>query len=213
MEDVVILPMFPLSAVVFPGTRLPLHVFEPRYRQLVEDLDETSGHFGIVLITRGSEVGGGDVRSTIGVEVEVEYLSTSADGRSMMVVRAIERLEVFSWLDGAPYPKAMVQRIPSHEFTSDQELLKQTMSVVRRTRALLSEVGDTPALCHDLEESWGVDEAAWQLCSLAPLSLYDAQRLLETSDPEHRLAQLRDVCEAISQMAIALLESGDATFE
>jgi len=213
VEDVVILPMFPLSAVVFPGTLLPLHVFEPRYRQLVEDLDSTSGRFGIVLITRGSEVGGGDQRSIVGVEVEVEYLSTSADGRSMMVVRALERLEVLSWLDEAPYPTALVKRTPSEPYCADEGLLKQTMAVVRRTRALLSEVGDTPALCHDIDESWSQDEAAWQLCSLAPLSLYDAQRLLETSDPTERLRLLRDSCEAISQMAIALLESGDATFE
>jgi len=205
--------MFPLSAVVFPGSRLPLHVFEARYRQLVEDLSETNGHFGIALITRGSEVGGGDVRSAVGVEVEVEYLSTAADGRSMMVVRAVERIGIETWLEDAPYPKAQVTRLPSHDFTGDQELLKQTMSVVRRTRALLSEVGDTPALCHDIDESWSADEAAWQLCSLAPLSLYDAQRLLETSDPHVRLQHLRDGCEAISQMAIALLESGDATFE
>ena len=93
MDGVVTLPMFPLSAVVFPGSLLPLHVFEARYRQLVEDLDDTGGRFGIVLITRGSEVGGGDVRSSIGVEVEVEYLSTGADGRSMLVVRALERLQ------------------------------------------------------------------------------------------------------------------------
>jgi len=213
VDGVVTLPMFPLSAVVFPGSLLPLHVFEARYRQLVEDLDDTSGRFGIVLITRGSEVGGGDVRSSVGVEVEVEYLSTGADGRSMLVVRALERLQVTEWLDEAPYPRAQVRRLPSEDFTGNHDLLKQTMAVVRRTRALLSEVGDTPALCHDIDESWGPDEAAWQLCSLAPLSLYDAQRLLEASDPEVRLQHLRDACEAISQMAIALLESGDATFE
>jgi Lon protease-like protein len=205
--------MFPLSAVVFPGSRLPLHVFEPRYRQLVTDVKASGEGFGIVLITRGSEVGGGDVRSAVGVRVEVEYLSTGDDGRSMLVVAATERIEVIEWLDDAPYPRARLRSLPSEPFRGDAELLKQTMTVVRRTRALLSEIGDTPALLHGIDETWTPDEAAWQLCSLAPLSLYDAQRLLETSDPQLRLEQLRLGCEAISQMAIALLESGEAVFE
>ncbi|HUF97989.1 MAG TPA: LON peptidase substrate-binding domain-containing protein, partial [Ilumatobacter sp.] len=57
------LPMFPLGSVVLPGGQLPLHIFEPRYRQLVQDLlasDEGSLEFGTVMIERGREVGGGD---------------------------------------------------------------------------------------------------------------------------------------------------------
>ncbi|MEN3314917.1 MAG: uncharacterized protein V7605_1151, partial [Acidimicrobiaceae bacterium] len=54
--------MFPLGTVLFPGLALPLHVFEPRYQSLVQACLDGDGHFGIVLIERGSEVGGGDVR-------------------------------------------------------------------------------------------------------------------------------------------------------
>ena len=60
------LPMFPLSAVLFPHSSMPLHVFEPRYRELMRDCLAGDGRFGIVLIERGSEVGGGDERSTLG---------------------------------------------------------------------------------------------------------------------------------------------------
>ena len=58
-----LLPMFPLGSTMLPGQQLPLHVFEPRYQELVRDcLDAPDGpRFGVVLIARGNEVGGGDV--------------------------------------------------------------------------------------------------------------------------------------------------------
>ena len=55
--------MFPLSAVLFPYATMPLHVFEPRYRALMHDCLAGDRRFGVVLIERGSEVGGGDQRS------------------------------------------------------------------------------------------------------------------------------------------------------
>src|SRR5260370_38243553 len=56
------LPMFPLGTVLLPFAHLPLHIFEPRYRALVKDCTPGDGEFGVVLIERGHEVGGGDVR-------------------------------------------------------------------------------------------------------------------------------------------------------
>ena len=75
-----VMPMFPLGTVLLPGGVLPLHVFEPRYRQLVVDCladDTADPEFGVTLIERGSEVGGGDQRTTVGVVarmVQVEAL-------------------------------------------------------------------------------------------------------------------------------------------
>ena len=57
-----VMPMFPLGTVLLPGGVLPLHVFEPRYRKMVTDCVESPDHeFGVVLIERGSEVGGGEL--------------------------------------------------------------------------------------------------------------------------------------------------------
>ena len=60
------MPMFPLGTVLFPHAVLPLHVFEERYRALTETCLRGDGRFGVVLIERGSEVGGGDVRFGVG---------------------------------------------------------------------------------------------------------------------------------------------------
>ena len=73
--------MFPLSSVLFPGAELPLHVFEPRYRELTDDCLAGDGEFGVVLIARGSEVGGGDQRFGVGTVAHIEAASPFDDGR------------------------------------------------------------------------------------------------------------------------------------
>ena len=65
------LPMFPLGSVLVPTALLPLHVFEQRYRAMVADVLGGDNEFGVVLIDRGHEVGGGDVRSDIGTIARV----------------------------------------------------------------------------------------------------------------------------------------------
>ena len=87
--------MFPLGAVVFPGQLVPLRVFEPRYLRLVDDLVEQQvPGFGIALIERGHEVGGGDSRTEVGTMVSVEQLSGSfADGWSL-VAKGTSRIAV-----------------------------------------------------------------------------------------------------------------------
>ena len=78
--------MFPLGTVLFPYATLPLHVFEPRYRVLVHDcLASDAPEFGVVLIERGSEVGGGDVRFRTGT---VARLVEAAEQRGVSPVLA-----------------------------------------------------------------------------------------------------------------------------
>ena len=103
------LPMFPLSAVLFPHAELPLHVFETRYRQLTVDCLAGDGEFGVVLIARGSEVGGGDQRVGVGTVARIEKAAPLADGRWFLVARGTERITVSEWLPDDPYPTAMVE--------------------------------------------------------------------------------------------------------
>ena len=76
-----VLPMFPLGSVVLPGVAIPLHVFEPRYRALVMTCLTEDRLFGSVLIERGSEVGGGDVRANTGTLVRLLEAEETPDGR------------------------------------------------------------------------------------------------------------------------------------
>ena len=75
------MPMFPLGGVLMPGGTLPLHIFEPRYQQLLIDALEGDRCFGVVLISRGSEVGGGEVRNSVGTIAHIDDYQRFDDGR------------------------------------------------------------------------------------------------------------------------------------
>src|SRR3954470_15280070 len=110
MNDVTqILPMFPLGAVLFPGVGIPLHVFEPRYRALMRHCLDTDRRFGVVLIERGSEVGGGDVRFDVGTCARIVEADGLPDAGWALVAIGVERLRVRRWLPDDPYPRAEVE--------------------------------------------------------------------------------------------------------
>ena len=196
------LPMFPLGAVLFPGAILPLHVFEPRYRQLMTDCLAGDGRFGVVLISRGSDVGGGDERVSVGTEASIEKAARFDDGRWAVVARGRRRIAVESWLPDDPYPVAAVRPLPAPLGEPDPAALGEAAAAVRRARALLSELGQAPAPGDPpaAGEPAGDHEAAtWQLCDDAPLGPLDRQRLLEIGDAAERLAVLTDLVLGVAQ--------------
>ena len=193
-NPVVEIPMFPLSTVVFPGAELPLHVFEERYRRLVGDVLDGNREFGTVLITAGSEVGGGDRRSEIGTLVLIEMAAPFDDGRWLLASKGIERIRVVEWLDDAPYPKAMVERSPSSALSPGSEVLGRAAAAVRRLRMLLSELDSGPCGRIDLDLGDDPTMASWMACAVAPIAQLDGQALLELTDPVARLTALIAMC-------------------
>ena len=100
--------MFPLGTVLFPHALLPLHVFEPRYRVMTEHVLRGDGEFGVVLIERGSEVGGGDTRFDVGTVARVVRAQELPDGGYALATVGIRRVRVERWLPDDPYPQAEV---------------------------------------------------------------------------------------------------------
>jgi Lon protease-like protein len=192
------MPMFPLGSVLFPGGRLPLHIFEPRYREMTRDCLEGDGRFGVVLITRGSEVGGGDSRVGVGTIARIEAASPFSDGRWLLVAQGERRFEVRDWLGDDPYPRARVELLAPRTLAVDDGLTTTTAQRVRRVRALLSELGESPALEASAFDGLESEQLCWQLCAQAPLNLMDSQRLLEVDDHGQRLSLLSEFCDALS---------------
>jgi uncharacterized protein len=188
------LPMFPLSTVIFPHQRVPLHVFERRYRRLVDDVHAGDGHFGICLIARGSEVGGGDERVDVGTLVELKALFPFSDGRSMMVVDGKERVSVREWLPDGPYPRAIVAPLPESRHPKDAALLDATENEVRALRNLHSEMYPDSCMERDCELEVDVDVRTWQLCAMTPMATLDQLRLLSINCADERLAALGEIC-------------------
>lgn len=106
--DVRRLAMFPLGSVLFPGLGLPLRVFEPRYREMIADCLDGDRSFGVVLIERGSEVGGGEVRLRVATVARILDVSLQDDGTLGVFSVGTERVEVLEWLPDDPYPVAIV---------------------------------------------------------------------------------------------------------
>jgi Lon protease-like protein len=200
--------MFPLSTVLFPQAWLPLHVFEPRYRALMSDCHAGGGEFGVVLISRGSEVGGGDQRVDVGAVARIARSSTLDDGRLVIVAEGRSRFRVVRWLDEDPYPRAEIEDFDIIPATDATAALSTAEASVRRLRSLLSELGDVPALPHDLRLEGSEEEIAWQLCELAPVNLMDRQQLLASDDLLSLLAHLADLCDASCADVVSMLSGG-----
>jgi Lon protease-like protein len=206
--------MFPLGSVLVPGMVLPLHVFEPRYRALVRDCVAGDGEFGVVLIERGSEVGGGDVRTGVGTMARILRADEMPDGRFAVGAVGVRRIRVDAWLDDDPYPRAEVSDwrepdaddAPGGAGDDDGEdlatLVAACEGLLRRTAALAAELGEpAPPVAVQLADEPLV--AGYQATALAPLGPMDRQALLAAPSVRARLEAL---CSLLTE-AVELLDA------
>ena len=204
------LPMFPLGTVLVPSAGLPLHVFEPRYRTMVHDCLAGAREFGVVLIERGSEVGGEDVRTDVGTVAHILEAVELPDGRWAIAAVGVRRLRVQRWLPDDPYPIAEVEDWPDEVPAPDfPEHLAACTGLLRRALGLAAEAGDatTPAT---IELADDPVLASYQALAVAPLGSFDKQRLLAAESPDARVAQLSDLLrDAIEVLELRLGGSGE----
>jgi uncharacterized protein len=201
-------PMFPLGAAVLPGDLVPLHVFEPRYRALVAHCLQSGEGFGMVLITRGSEVGGGDQRAGIGTEVRIETARPFEDGRWALIARAGHCIEVVRWLAETPFPLALVRDRPDHDDpVDDADARDRATRALARVRALAEELGRPVPVPVDGDGGGGGEGHGelWRLCRSAPLTAFDRQRLLDVPSARARAELLAELAEGIGDDLAAML--------
>jgi len=203
--------MFPLGTVLLPGEYLPLHVFEPRYRALVHDCMKGSQEFGVVLIERGSEVGGGDVRADVGTIARLVEAVELPDGRFALNCAGTRRVRVKQWLDDDPYPRADIDDWRDEAIdTLDVDELVTVERTLRRVLALSAEAGDAVARVAT-EISDDPVLATYHLCALAPLGPADRYRLLTRAGPSERLALLTTLLADAEAVLMMRLEGGAPT--
>jgi Lon protease-like protein len=185
--------MFPLGSVLLPGMPLPLHVFEPRYQALVHDCLAGTAEFGVVLIERGSEVGGGDVRTDVGTVARIVEAARFDDGRWAIGAVGVRRVRVERWLEDDPYPRAEVADWPDDEEgapTADE--VAEVAARFRRVLALAAELGvPVPPATVELADEPTI--AVLQMCGASPLGPADRQSLLQAPGPSSRLGLLSEL--------------------
>ncbi len=181
--------MFPLGNVLFPHGLLPLHVFEDRYRALVEQCVRDDVPFGVVLIERGSEVGGGDVRFDVGTLARIVQAGRFDDGRFALMTVGTTRCRVREWLPDDPFPLAYVDELDDAAAPDAAPLIPEATALLRRVFELHARLGaGVPA--EDVELDADPVRASFQAASLAPIGPLDAQGLLELDDAGARLERL-----------------------
>ncbi len=187
--------MFPLGSVLLPGAVLPLHIFEERYRALVRDCLAAEAHeFGVTLIERGAEVGGGEQRLMVGTVARMVQVAEMDDGRFAVVCVGTRRIRVNAWLPDDPYPLADVDDWPDDEPAAADEATMAartatTLARVRRSCALASELGDSVADA-STEISDDPVMASYHMVALTPVGAADAYQLLCAAGPVERVSQL-----------------------
>ena len=212
-----VMPMFPLGSVLLPGGILPLHVFEPRYRDMVRDCLRVDGEpeFGQALISHGWETGGGDDRVMVGTVAQMLQVDAIDENRYALIAIGTRRIRINAWLPDDPYPIADVDDWPDEEPDAPGLAVDVAASHarVRAARALAARVaeqadatmgagefGVLPVDSGDDEISDDPLLATYHLATLAPIGPADRFRLLAAPGPTRRLALLDEILDDVEAM-------------
>jgi len=201
------LPMFPLGTPLVPEAVLPLQIFEPRYVEMLERcLQNVEPEFGVVLIERGHEVGGGDIRAMIGCATRILQVSDMQDGRRGVLSVGVRRIRIEQWLPDNPFPLAIVSDLPDEE---SGDIDPTQIDRLRAHLLLLAELagGGREAIQElaDLELACEPSRLSYQLSTLAPIGAADRQRLLVCASAQIRLDALESILgdvEAVFRFAL-----------
>ena len=203
-----VMPMFPLTTVLLPAMPLPLRIFEERYLKLLGDLlGEETPEFGVVLIARGPEVGGGEKRMDVGTIASVTNIGTTEQFYGLESVGS-RRFRVNAWLPDDPYPLADIDFIPG--LIWDDTLMPARVHLETKVRQLLafaSEFGDLQ-YGPDVEFSDDPMEACWQLAGVLPVGELDQLNLLGSQSAEELISKTYDVVNFAEEDLRNMLQTG-----
>jgi uncharacterized protein len=204
-----VLPMFPLGTVLMPAMPLSLRIFEERYLKLLGDLlGAEVPEFGVVLIARGPEVGGGEQRFDIGTIASVTEIGTTDEFYGLQAVGS-QRFRVNAWLPDDPYPLADIDILP--ELTWDDNLMPLRVHVEGRVRKLLAFASEFGDLQYGADTSLSDDplEACWQLAGILPVGQLDQIDLLKSQSAEELLGRIYDTVVSAEDTLQALISGED----
>ena len=185
-----LLPIFPLDLVLFPGVPLPLHIFEPRYKEMIAECLEQKKPFGIV---RASEEG------VAGIGCTAEIVSVTKkydDGRMDILTRGIKRFEVVEVNEDRSFLQAEVLAVEDEPGKPASELIEQAV----RLHAEIAKLAGAEPSANDASRT-AAGEAAENLSFLLagslPLDLDFKQSLLATLSEEKRLEAVVEYLRAV----------------
>jgi Lon protease-like protein len=181
------LPLFPLKIVLFPGALLPLHIFEPRYRELLADVTVGDHRFGLL---PPGERGGLPAPGTVGCMALVRAVQPLGDGRSNIVVSGERRFALLAPAPaGSPYAQGLVEWV---EDTADVQVpttedIARLRTLAERYARALQALNDQPLA---LDLAAGYRELSFEAAALLEWEFEARQRFLEIRSASERVARL-----------------------
>jgi Lon protease-like protein len=187
------LPLFPLPVVLFPGVPLPLHIFEPRYRQLLLDIRVTNNLFGVTYFDPASATTDVPQAGHVGCVAEVTETQVLPDGRSNVMTLGVIRFRLESYVEtGDPYLVAKVSYFedededeatlagPTREVAETFTRIAQAVRTINDERSSLPDITDTEP-----------QKLSFLVAAAMELEAEVKQELLELRSTFERLERLR----------------------
>ena len=183
-QTVVTLPLFPLRLVLFPGQMLPLHIFEPRYRMMINQCVEKEQPFGVVLMREDTpdwRAYKGDVELPyqVGTTAHIQRMERLADGRLNIITLGLHRFRVRSLRFDMPFLQGEVESFPMDGAPAPQDaraVSRLLQGYIKQLSQVLNsdiDLGEMPEDPHAL---------AFVAATALQLPWDEKQSLLETPD-------------------------------
>ena len=195
VRGVSVLPLFPLPVVLFPGAPMPLHIFEPRYRQLLDDINVGDRLFGLSYFDTSNYEGETPPVGHVGCVAEVTEVQPLPDGRSNILTLGLIRYRVEAYVDrGDPYLVAKVSYFEDE--AEDEEALghqtREVKSLFTRIARAMRIINDERATLPELPEI-EPESLSFLVAAAVEMSVEVKQDLLELRYTSERLKRLRDL--------------------
>lgn len=187
------LPLFPLPVVLFPGVPLPLHIFEPRYRQMLSDIQLAKNLFGLAYFDPSSAESEVPPAGHIGCVAEVTEVQTFPDGRSNILTLGVIRYRMESYVErGDPYLVAQVSYFEDDE--EDEQLLagpsREVAETFTRIAQAVRTINDERATLPDISDT-EPQRLSFLVAAAMEIDAEVKQELLELRSTSERLERLR----------------------
>jgi len=172
--------LFPLPVVLVPTARIPLYIFEPRYRELIGECLETDGEFGLVLATGDGAVHEIGTRARVAAVVE-----TLDDGAMNVVVEGGERFRLIELTQGRSFQTGLVEEVVDDDEPVDEDDAERAIEVFRDLAAAAESDVDVP----DADSP----DLVWELAARVDFGVEPKQEILASTSPPERMRRLVEV--------------------
>jgi Lon protease-like protein len=190
MPETSLLPLFPLGTVLFPGIALPLHVFEERYRRMIDACLAGDRCFGVTLIRRGWEVGPAAEPCDVGTSARIARVDRLADGKLNLIVVGTNRFRIHQLVPGEMYLRAEAEMLSEEATDVSVDLVRSVSRRYLEYIEIVREVSRQESRTTQLPTD--VVELSYTVAANLQVTRGEQQQLLEASTA-HRLLQENQV--------------------